>query len=142
MKTTVQILRWVGVLPAAIVAPFLACLLVNLFALIADFISGDFRMFYDSPVLFQIEHFPSALISYGLYGFLMIHVGCAVAPNFKKVVALALFALNAILFGILIVLCFIFLKFADCWVAIIGSIICIISAAIAAFSIVSNDDAL
>lgn len=140
MKTTIQILRWAGVLPAAIIAPSLACLLFTVVILIGDVLSGDLWMFFEAPLLFQLEHIPTTLICYGIYGYLMITVGIAVAPSHKKIVALSLFAINAILHGFFIIMSLIFLKFSECWIAVIGSVICIISAGIATYSFVSEAD--
>ena len=87
-KIGVQIIRWIGVLPAFVLSLFLAYLISKVIYWFIDIwgYPGTMSRFF----LF--------LFSYGIAGLVSVFVGAAVAPRHRRIVAIILCTILSILF--------------------------------------------
>lgn len=129
------ILRWLGVLPAALIAPIVGCFVICILLLIGDFLSGHFWLYMRHPEILPIEHFFTSFVVFGAFGGLFVSAGAIVAPSHNRIVAFALFAVIAICFGFLLILTLLMSDFSHSWRMLINILVCIFAAAGTAFSI-------
>ncbi|MDD5855288.1 MAG: hypothetical protein PUC90_02980 [Prevotella sp.] len=134
-NTTIKILRWLGVLPAAILAPVVGCTLFMIFTLIGDLFSGDLANYVNSPELFTAEHFFVSFINFAIFGSLFVYAGYMMAPVYKKVVAYILCGIITLIAASLLIVILITIDLATSWRFVINLIICILSATITTLNI-------
>ena len=87
-KIGVQIIRWIGVLPAFVLSLFFAYLISKVYYWDIGVYPGNNRFFVD-------------LFSYGFGGFASVFVGAAIAPRRRGIVAIILCTILSILFILL-----------------------------------------
>ena len=129
----ISTLRWIAVLPAAILVPLIVCLLLAVLALIGDFLSGDLRTYLQHPEILPIEHLFMSFIIAGIFGYLFTVAGAKCAPNYQKIVAFVLFAIIAIIVGFFLIFSLLITDISESWRFVINCIVCILSAGAGAF---------
>lgn len=136
---TLNILRWCGIIPAAVIVPIVGCIIAMAFLLIGELLSGDLLFYIHNPKLLTVDHFFTSFGLSALFGLLTITGGTKVAPTHKRIVAFSLFGIVAVVFGSIFIMALIFLGFADAWRFIINCLILIIASGITAFNISEED---
>lgn len=130
----INIIRWIAVLPTAVVSPVIVCTLVLAMCFIGDVISGEFWMYLRHPEIISIDHFLISFVIWGIFGYFFVISGSKMAPTYRKAIAFILFGIATIAFGFIGLFSAIALKFSDSWRLIVCSILCIITAGVAAFT--------
>lgn len=87
-KIGVQIIRWIGVLPAFVLSLFLAYLISKVIYWFIDIWGYPGTM----------SRFFVDLFSYGIAGLVSVFVGAAIAPRHRRIVAIILCTILSILF--------------------------------------------
>lgn len=100
-STAITILRWIGVLPGALIGSLILAVLVCVMCLIGDILDGSFWLYLKHPEVISIEHFFTPFIVAAVFCGTFVHIGANIAPDFKKQIAFALSILLIIPFGLL-----------------------------------------
>lgn len=130
----INFLRWVGVLPAAFIAPVIGCILCIAVLLLGDLMTGDIWWQLQHPEIFSVEHFFTSFVVFGIFGALAVFAGASMAPKYRKAVSFVLFAIIAVVFGFIAILMLLLNNFAEVWRPILNCIVCIAAAGITAFN--------
>lgn len=138
--TLLEIIRWLGILPAAIIAPIITCIIFISMFLIGDLLSGELWMYFTHPEIFFLNHFFTSFAVFAIFGYTAVYAGTAMAPRYKRVVAFSLFGILAIIFGFISIISLLLTNIGDSWRIVANSIICIITAGIVAFNTENMDD--
>lgn len=135
----INCLRWLAVLPAAIVAPIIISCVLIILLLIGDALSGNLWIYLRNPDMMLFDHFFTSFIISGVVGYVFIAAGAFAAPKFKIGVAFTLFGIISILLGFVLIASLIMLNFGDSWRFIINVIILLSTAGFAAFATGEDD---
>ena len=84
--------RWIAVLPGAVLGFFISYALIKLFNLLSNWFA---EVSPDSP----FASFTDNVILAGFAGFIFVYFGCKIAPNHKKIVAYCLTGLIILFCG-------------------------------------------
>lgn len=128
MKTK-EILRWLSVLPCALLGSIFTAVLVAFMCLIGDIFDGSFWLYIKHPEFFYYEHFFTPFITTAVLSGTFVYFGGSVAPNFKRQIAFALSIVVIILLGVFAV----FAVLSHEWKILFQSIIGIVVAAVVAY---------
>lgn len=104
MKNIKQILRWIGLLPCAIIGATLVDILVVTFCLLGDVFDGSFWLYLKHPDIIYLEHFFTPFIITAVFCGTFIYIGGYIAPKFKK---LTIFILSILIIIPLVIMGFI-----------------------------------
>lgn len=134
-STYLEVLRWIGVLPASIIVSVFGCFIFLFLMLLGEIFSGDLLIYIRHPEAFVFDHYFTSFVISVIFGYLMVVSSSIVAPRHKKVVAFSLFGLVAVFFGFILLFALLIIGISDSWRLIVNSVLCIVSAGVAAFSI-------
>lgn len=129
-----NVLRWIAVLPAAIIASSIGCIALMILMLFGDFLSGDLWLHFRHPQIISASHFFTSFVIFAVFGYLFVYAGTATAPQYKKETAFVLFGVIAIVLGVLLIVCLFFSKITESWRMIVNAIICIATAGVTALN--------
>lgn len=128
----VSVLRWIAVLPAAVIGSVIISLLICLCMLLGDVFSCDIFIYIRHPEIFSIDHFFTSFILSLALGYSFVSIGTSVSPNNKRVVAFVLFGLLTMVFGTIVIISII--NFTTFWRMTINSLCVIVASGVAAFT--------
>lgn len=83
-------LRWLGLLPGALIGSLILVVLIGSMFLIGDFFDGSLWLFIEYPQILYVEHFFTPFVITGVFCGSFVYLGANIAPKFKKTVAYAL----------------------------------------------------
>lgn len=128
------ILRWIGVLPAAILIPTVGCILVIAMMLIGELFSGELLTYLRYPEVFAVDHYFTSFVISILFGYSFVSAGVTMAPQYKKAVAFILFGIIAITLGFLLVASVMLAGFVNIWKFALSLLLCIGASGVTAFT--------
>lgn len=128
------ILRWIGVLPAAILTPTVVCILGIAMMLVGELFSGELLTYLRYPEVFAVDHYFTSFVISIFFGYSFVYAGVAMAPQYKKAVAFILFGIIAITLGFLLVASVMLAGFANIWKFALSLLLCIGASGVTAFT--------
>lgn len=131
--------RCLAVLPGAVFVSSLCSILYLIVVLLGDLFSGSLFLYIKDPDLLAYDHFFVSFILFAIIGYSFVKSGAKIAPCYKRVTALLLFAIIAIISCFLIFGIIFSGQLAGLWRLVINLVICIASSGFAAFAQDDND---
>lgn len=131
-----EILRWIGILPCALIGSILATSLVIIMCLIGDIFDGSLWTYLKHPEIFYFEHFFTPFITTAVFSGTFVYLGVRTAPKSKRLIAYALSIIIIIFLGIVSFIAIL----SHEWKLLIQCVVGVIVAGIVAYNSTSNED--